>query len=95
VTGPGRRALAVLATIALSGAALAADDWKAEFEAVCAKTQDAMVLSTDELKELVARCDRLKPAVDALEPSPRKVFGKRLQACRDLYQFVLDTRGPK
>jgi hypothetical protein len=95
VTALRRWALPALAALAISGAALAADDWKAEFEAVCAKTQDAMVLSTDELKDLVARCDRLKPAIDALEPSPRKVFGKRLQACRDLYQFVLDTRGPK
>ena len=84
----------MLAALSLSGAALAADDWKAEFEAVCAKTQDAMALPADELKELVARCDRLKPAIEALEPSPRKVYGKRLQACRDLYQFVLDTRGP-
>jgi hypothetical protein len=89
------RAVAVAAALALAGTALAADDWKSEFEAICAKTQDAMVLPADELKELVARCDRLKPAIEALEASPRKVYGKRLQACRDLYQFVLDTRGPK
>jgi len=88
-----RKALAAAAALALAGAAIAAEDWKAEFETVCARTQDAMVLSTEELKDLVARCDRLKPAIEALEPSPRKVYGKRLQACRDLYQFVLDTRG--
>jgi hypothetical protein len=92
VSAGRRMALALASALALAGAALAADDWKAEFEAVCAKTQDAMVLSTEELKELVARCDRLKPSIDALEPSPRKVYGKRLQACRELYQFVLDTR---
>jgi hypothetical protein len=89
----GRRALALAAAFALAGAAFAADDWRAEFEAVCAKTQDAMVLSTEVLKDLVARCDRLKPAIESLEPSPRKIYGKRLQACRELYQFVLDTRG--
>jgi hypothetical protein len=93
---PGRRAfLALAAAAALAGAAGAAEAWRAEFEAVCAKTQDAMVLSTDELKLLVERCDKLKPAVEALDPSARKVYGKRLQACRDLYQFVLDTRGQK
>lgn len=90
--GLARTASAVLAALALAGAAFAGEDWKPEFEAVCARTQDAMVLSTAELKELVARCDRLKPAIEALEASPRKVYGKRLQACRDLYQFVLDTR---
>jgi len=54
-----------------------------------------MVLSTEELKELVARCDRLKPAVEALEPSHRKVYGRRLQLCRDLYQYVLESRGSR
>lgn len=59
---------------------------------VCAKTQDAMSLSGEELRELVARCDRLTPVV-AAQPEPhRKVLGLRLRRCRDLYRFVLDTR---
>jgi hypothetical protein len=89
----GRRLfLAAACAALLGGGARAAEDWKPEFEAICAKTQDAMALSAEELRDLVARCDRLKPAIEALEPSPRKVYGRRLQACRDLYQFVLDTR---
>ena len=67
-------------------------DWFAEFEAVCSRTQDAMSLSTDELRALLARCDRLKPRVDGLDPSRRKVYTRRLQLCRDLYRFVLDSR---
>jgi hypothetical protein len=67
-------------------------DWKKEFEDVCAKTQDAMALSAEELRGLVARCDRLKPRVERLDESQRKVYGRRLQVCRDLYQFVLDSR---
>lgn len=72
----------------------AEEDWLVEFEAVCSKTQDAMTLSVDELRALVARCDGLKPKVEALDPSRRKVYLRRLQLCRDLYQFVLDSRGP-
>lgn len=68
------------------------EDWLAEFEAVCSRTQDAMSLSTDELRALVARCDRLKPGVEALDPSRRKVYARRLKQCRDLYRFVLDAR---
>ena len=68
------------------------DDWFAEFEAVCSRTQDAMSLSTDELRTLLARCERLKPRIDALDPSRRKVYTRRLQLCRDLYRFVLDSR---
>jgi hypothetical protein len=70
----------------------AAQDWKKEFEEVCAKTQDAMALPLDELRTLVARCDRLKPQIERLDESQRKVYSRRLQVCRDLYQFVLDSR---
>ena len=66
--------------------------WQVEFEAICSKTQDAMELPADELKALVERCDKLQPQIDALEESARKVWSKRLKACRDLYAFVLETR---
>jgi hypothetical protein len=72
--------------------ARADQDWRKEFDEVCAKTQDAMALGVDELKSLVARCDQLKPQLEKLDESSRKVFTKRLQACRDLYQFVLESR---
>lgn len=73
--------------------AAAEEDWLVEFEAVCSRTQDAMSLATEELQGLLRRCDALKPRVEALDPSRRKVYLRRLQLCRDLYQFVLDTRG--
>ena len=66
--------------------------WKDEFADLCAKTQDAMTLSAAELRALVERCDRLKPALEKLDEPLRKVSGRRLQACRELYQFVLDSR---
>jgi len=86
VTGPLQAGLPSV------GAAQAADGWRSEFDAICAKTQDAMALSSDELRSLVARSDKLLPELERLEPSQRKVFVKRLQACRSLYQFMLDTR---
>jgi len=76
----------------LAPARAVAADWKAEFEDVCAKTQEAMTLSTEDLRSLVSRCDALKPAIEALEESQRKVYVRRLQTCRNLYQFVLDYR---
>ncbi len=82
--------LAVRDASARAGAAQPA--WRAEFEEVCAKTQDAMALSAEELKALVTRCDRLKPAIEQLDESQRKVFSRRLQACRDLYQFMLESK---
>jgi hypothetical protein len=75
-----------------AGAGRAAEPWRAEFDAVCAQTQDAMALKTEELKALVARCDALKPVIDGLDESTRKVYSRRLKGCRDLYQFVVDFR---
>lgn len=74
------------------GLAHAQEDWRKEFEDVCSKTQDAMVIPSDELKNLVDRCDRLKPQIEKLDESQRKVYLKRLQLCRDLYFFVLESR---
>ncbi len=65
---------------------------KRQVDEACAKTQDAMGLTSDELRALVARCDQLTPVVKKLPEPHRKVLGLRLKRCRDLYQFVLDTR---
>jgi hypothetical protein len=72
--------------------ASAQQDWRQEFEDVCSRTQDAMTLSAGELTDLVARCDALKPAIEKLEETPRKVYLKRLQMCRDLFVFVLESK---
>lgn len=69
-----------------------AQDWRKEFEAICARTQDAMALPTPELEDLVARSDRLLPVIEKLGETERKVYGRRLRACRDLFAYVLETR---
>jgi hypothetical protein len=86
-------AFCAVVTVSLSGIGLCAgDDWKKEFEDICNKTENSMALPTEELKSLVARCDKLKPVIDAQDESTKKVFRKRLQLCRDLYDFVLKSR---
>lgn len=75
-----------------AGIACAADDWRSEFDELCSKTTDAMGLSTDELKGLADRCDRLQTRIEQLEETERKVFLKRLRMCRDLYRYVIDSR---
>jgi len=79
-------------SVLAQGPAAATQDWKKEFEEICAKTQDAMALPMDELQGLVSRCDKLKPRIEKLDESQRKVYSRRLQVCRDLYQFVIESR---
>ena len=76
----------------LSGIAHAQEEWRKEFEEVCSKTQDAMEFSPKELRGLIARCDALKPHIEKLDEPHRKVTLRRLQMCRDLYAYVLETK---
>jgi len=72
--------------------AYAQESWKIEFDDICAKTSDAMSLEKLDLKSLVERCDKLKPEIEKLDETTRKVYLKRLQQCRDLFTFVLDSQ---
>lgn len=71
-------------------------DWKHEFAEVCSKTQNAMLFSVGELQAYVTRCDKLQERIDELNgqegKTERKVYGKRLKMCRELYQFTLDYK---
>jgi len=78
-----------------AGSVYAQEDWKTEFESVCAKTQDPGALSDDELKKLVDRCDKLRPFIEKLDETQRKVYLKRLQMCRNLFAFILESREKK
>ena len=79
-------------SLLLLPAAAAEEGWKTEFESVCGATDNAMSLSTDDLRKALERCDRLKEQIDRLESSPRKVYLKRLQMCRDLFAYVLASK---
>ncbi len=67
------------------------EEWKAEFDDICAKTIDAMELKQDEIRTLIDRCDRLRPRIEKLEESQSKVYLKRLKMCRELFSFVLEN----
>ncbi len=73
----------------------AQDEWRKEFDEICGKTQDAMTLPAEELKSLSERCDRLKPQIEKLDESQKKVYLKRLQMCKDLFVYVLKSRETK
>jgi hypothetical protein len=66
--------------------------WRTDFDATCAQSNEAMALSMPELKKLIERCDRLQKLIEAEDETVRKVFLKRLQLCRNLYVFVLESK---
>ncbi len=70
----------------------AQESWRKEFDNVCAKTDDAMTFSQEELTDLIRRCDALQPQIEKLDESRKKIYLERLRKCRGLYAYVLDTK---
>jgi hypothetical protein len=78
-----------------SGPAHGQDDLQREYAAACARTQDAMELSMEELQGYIAQCDALQTRIEQLgkdRATEKKVYLKRLQMCRDLYVFALEFK---
>jgi hypothetical protein len=47
-------------SIGFSGVAAAQEAWKTEFDEICGKTDSSDALTSEELKNLINRCDKLK-----------------------------------
>jgi hypothetical protein len=77
----------------------AQDDWKEEYAAVCSRTQNAMSLTLDELKEYIKRCDKLLLIINELDgpqaATEKKIYTRKVKMCRDLYEFALEHREEK
>jgi hypothetical protein len=71
------------------------EQWKAEFDSVCGQTDNAADMSVDELKKALKQCDLLQQKIEALEATPRKVYLKRLQMCRNLFTYLLEGKEKK
>jgi sialic acid synthase SpsE len=86
--------IAVTALIAALAAvpAAAVEPWRTDFNEACGKADEAMTLSLQELKALVEKCNRVVKALAAEDESVRKVFLKRVQMCRNLYVFMVETK---
>ncbi len=73
-------------------ASAAEQGWKTEFDDICKKTTDAMSLSRDELKLLLARGEKLRAVIETLDETEKKVYLKRLRLCQELFAFVLESK---
>ncbi len=71
------------------------ESWKAEFDRLCGQSDTAAEMSIDALKKALEKCDALKPQIEALEATPRKVYLRRLQMCRNLFAYLLEGKEKK
>ncbi len=74
-------------------AAVSAEErWKAAFDEICGKVQNADSLSNQEIAALIEKADKLMPEIQRSEDPAKKVFLQRLKKCRNMYDFMLETR---
>ncbi len=71
------------------------DAWLPEFEDLSGKTQDVGAFSKEELKALVARCEKLKPLIEQSDNPQKPVYLFRLEKCRKLFAYMLDLPDKK
>ncbi len=66
--------------------------WKSDFDALCGQSENFMNMTAAELRSALEKCDALKAEIEKLEATPRKVYLKRLQMCRNLLSYMLENR---
>ncbi|WP_224960459.1 hypothetical protein [Geomonas subterranea] len=83
---------AALVALALAQPVRAEEAWQATFDDTCARSNQAMAMSVQELRDLLDRCDALRKVIETQEESVRKVYLKRLSLCRNLYAYMLEYK---
>jgi hypothetical protein len=83
--------LLMLVSLLACASASAEEAWRAEFDRLCGKSEQSMSLSVEELRELAARCEKLKPEIEASANPQKEVILKRLEACRKVFAFVIEV----
>jgi hypothetical protein len=87
-------ALTLFGGIGIAQGAAGLADVKRDFNEICSNSTNGDLLGKEELQNLIARCDKLKPHIEGLDDADRRFYLRRLKSCRDLYQFMLDTSEP-
>ena len=78
-----------------------AQSWLDDFDKICGQAEGAESLPTAKLKELVVESDKLLEAIESGNDPKKKVYIFRLRKCRNLFQYVMNSRettggdGPK
>jgi len=84
--------LLLILTLCAGVANAGEDAWRTEFDALCGQSENSMNMTVAELKGVLGRCDTLKEQIEKLEATPRKVYLRRLQMCRNLLEYMLESR---
>ena len=66
-------------------------DWRKEFDRICAMTVEADKLSGQELEVLIGDSDKLLDVIKSKDDFDVKLYLIRLKKCRNFFIFMRDT----
>jgi hypothetical protein len=67
-------------------------DERAEFNRICGQVKAAAGLSVEQIQRLIEDCETLLAALRRSSDPQAKVLIKRLEMCRDFFEFSLEAR---
>src|SRR6266545_4214349 len=85
----------VIAFLFVAQNSRAEDAWLPDFDDICGKTQDAGSMTREELTAFVAKCDKVRAAIENSDNPQKKVYLFRLEKCRKLFAFMLESSEKK
>ncbi len=68
------------------------EDWKKDFEDICARVNTAHTLTVKELKDLINRADTLIKRLQKMDLKAKRLYIFRLKKCRSFYQYSLELK---
>lgn len=78
--------------ILMSTTSAVAADWQAEFDDLCAKTNEAEGMGAEEINSLIVRADNLLPVIESSVEPRKKVYIIRLKKCRSFFTYMLELK---
>lgn len=67
------------------------ENWRAEFDRICARTGEAGKMSEAELNQLISDSEKLREKIVGSNDPDRKVYLFRVGKCRDFLVFMKDA----
>lgn len=66
--------------------------WREEYNSICGKSHEAVLLSREDLMDRLERCNKLLNIIHASDNPRKKIYIFRLEKCSNFFQYLMDAK---
>jgi hypothetical protein len=66
--------------------------WREEYNSICGKSHEMVLLSKEDLMTRIDRCKTLLNVIKATDDPSKKIYTFRLEKCINFYQYLIDKK---